>query len=45
MRLEREEAEALLADLARTTDPYNCPHGRPTMVRLSVAELDRRFER
>lgn len=44
-RLEPEEAREILRLLARATDPYNCPHGRPTMVRISIAELDKRFER
>lgn len=44
-RLEPAEANELLRDLVRTTDPYNCPHGRPTMIRLTISELDRRFGR
>ena len=44
-RLSPGEIESLLerADLAR--DPRNCPHGRPTMVRLSRRELDSSFDR
>ncbi len=44
-RLHPDEAARLLHDLRTTTDPYNCPHGRPTMIRMTVAELDRRFGR
>lgn len=44
-RLHAPEAQRLLDDLKETTDPYNCPHGRPTMIRMTVAELDRRFGR
>ena len=44
-RLSPREIDSLLehADLAR--DPRNCPHGRPTMVRLSRRELDSSFDR
>lgn len=44
-RLEAGEAAGLLAALARTAEPGRCPHGRPTIVRLPVAEIDRRFGR
>ncbi len=44
-RLSDADARRLLDDLKTTTDPYTCPHGRPTMVRLTLAELDRRFGR
>lgn len=43
--LESSEVERLLSDLARTKDPYSCPHGRPTLLRISQAELDRTFRR
>jgi len=43
--LEREEMEALLSQLADTRNPYLCPHGRPIVVTLSFAEIDRRFHR
>jgi DNA mismatch repair protein MutL len=43
--LAPEIAASLLEELAQTTDPYNCPHGRPTMIRLPIPELDRRFGR
>lgn len=39
------EAAALLADLGRCTEPYSCPHGRPTFIRLTFSELARRFGR
>ncbi|MGE5584300.1 MAG: DNA mismatch repair endonuclease MutL [Bacillota bacterium] len=43
--LEPPEIERLLADLARASDPYSCPHGRPTVLRISRAELERAFRR
>ncbi len=43
--LEPAEIERLLADLARAKDPYSCPHGRPTVLRISRAEIERAFRR
>ena len=45
MRLEEEEIRALLAGAGAAVDPRFCPHGRPTAVRISRGEIDRRFER
>lgn len=44
-RLADLEKAQLLSDLWQTRNPYTCPHGRPTMIRLSRDELDRRFRR
>ncbi|QIA27019.1 DNA mismatch repair endonuclease MutL [Thermaerobacter sp. PB12/4term] len=44
-RLHPQEMTQLLADLARCRQPYACPHGRPTVIRLGVEELERRFGR
>ena len=43
--LERDEMERLLADLGATTTPYFCPHGRPTMSRVSLADVRREVKR
>jgi len=43
--LTREEMERLLDDLFRAEQPYSCPHGRPTMLQLSDADLEHRFGR
>jgi DNA mismatch repair protein MutL len=43
--LHQEEASDLLRDLGRADDPTRCPHGRPTIVRLPLSEIDRRFGR
>lgn len=41
----REEMEQILADLAAADQPYHCPHGRPTVVTMSLRELAKEFER
>ena len=40
-----EEQRSLLADLERCQSPRTCPHGRPTMIHLSVDLLERQFGR
>jgi DNA mismatch repair protein MutL len=44
-RLAAEEIEDLLAQRHLVDDPHHCPHGRPTALTLSRAELDRQFGR
>jgi len=44
-KLSQEEMNALLNSLFSAKNPYICPHGRPTVVRISVDELSRRFLR
>jgi DNA mismatch repair protein MutL len=43
--LSMDEQRALLRDLEACTSPRTCPHGRPTMIHLSVALLERQFGR
>ncbi len=43
--LNEVSAQALLRDLARCVRPDVCPHGRPTVLRISRTELARRFGR
>lgn len=44
-RLSPEEMEALIAQRHLVDDAHHCPHGRPTALVLSRAELDRQFGR
>ena len=44
-RISEQEAERLLDEMFRLENPFNCPHGRPTVIRLTKAELERRFKR
>jgi len=43
--LSHEEQRALLIDLEACDSPRTCPHGRPTMIHLSVDMLERQFGR
>ncbi len=43
--LSNEEQRALLTDLEACDSPRTCPHGRPTMIHLSVDMLERQFGR
>lgn len=40
-----EGVEALLKELMTLENPYNCPHGRPTVITMSKYELDKKFKR
>ena len=39
------EAEKLVDELMTLENPYSCPHGRPTIIRMSKAELEKKFSR
>ncbi|NLN19472.1 MAG: DNA mismatch repair endonuclease MutL [Firmicutes bacterium] len=43
--LETVAQRALLSQLARTANPFACPHGRPIMIAIDRQELERRFGR
>lgn len=43
--LSPQEQRALLTDLENCDSPRTCPHGRPTMIHLSVEMLERQFGR
>ena len=43
--LSLSEAEALIDELLTLENPYNCPHGRPTIVTMTKSELERKFKR
>ena len=40
-----KEADALIDEMLSLDNPYNCPHGRPTMIAISQYELERKFKR
>ena len=43
--LPLEQAHELLKELMSLENPYNCPHGRPTMIRMSKYEIEKKFKR
>ena len=44
-RMSEKEAEALIDELLTLDNPYNCPHGRPTIIAMSKYELEKKFKR
>ena len=45
MRISHEAQEELLQELVMCDNPYNCPHGRPTIIKFSIYDLERMFKR
>lgn len=43
--LTPQEMESLIHQLERCHNPHTCPHGRPTLIHLSVAQLAKEFGR
>lgn len=43
--LSEEEVRKLIEDLLLLENPYNCPHGRPTLIEMSRYELEKKFKR
>ena len=39
------EADALIDELLSLDNPYNCPHGRPTIIKMSKEKLEKKFKR
>lgn len=45
MEISHEAQEELLRELCKCDNPYNCPHGRPTIIKFSIYDLERMFKR
>jgi len=43
--MSHQELKGLLLDLRQCSMPYTCPHGRPTLIEMSYAELEKKFGR
>ena len=44
-RMSFREADELITQLLSLENPYNCPHGRPTIISMSKYELEKKFKR
>ena len=44
-RLSYEEAQQLIDELLTLENPYNCPHGRPTIISMTKTEMEKKFKR
>lgn len=44
-RLSLQEAEHLIDELLTLDNPYNCPHGRPTIITMTETDLEKKFKR
>ena len=45
MSLTKEEVDSLMQELLKLPNPFTCPHGRPTIIKLSKYEIERKFAR
>lgn len=43
--LDIKEIHQLMRDLGKTKNPYHCPHGRPTLIKLTKYEVEKMFKR
>ncbi|HIT66407.1 MAG TPA: DNA mismatch repair endonuclease MutL [Candidatus Merdisoma merdipullorum] len=44
-RMSMSEAQALIEELLTLENPYNCPHGRPTIISMTKQEIEKKFKR
>ena len=45
MQLTKEEVDSLMRELLKLPNPFTCPHGRPTVIKMSKYEIERKFAR
>lgn len=44
-RMSLPEVQSLLKELLTLQNPYQCPHGRPTVIRMTKADIEKKFRR
>ncbi|QIB26123.1 DNA mismatch repair endonuclease MutL [Caloranaerobacter azorensis] len=44
-KIDELEISSLIKELFKTENPYTCPHGRPTIIKLTQSELEKKFKR
>ena len=45
MALTKEEVDSLMDKLLRLPNPFTCPHGRPTAIKMTKYDIERKFAR
>jgi len=45
MSLSREEVDSIIQNLLKLPNPYSCPHGRPTIIKMSKTDIEKKFSR
>ena len=45
MALNKEEVDSLMKELLELPNPFTCPHGRPTAIKMSKYDIERKFAR
>lgn len=43
--LSPDEIKKLIDDLSYIDDPFNCPHGRPTIIKFVLSDMEKKFKR
>lgn len=45
MALNKEEVDSLMEKLLKLPNPFSCPHGRPTVIKMSKTDIEKKFSR
>lgn len=45
MSLSKEEVESLMDELLKLPNPFTCPHGRPTAIKMTKYDIEKKFSR
>ena len=45
MALDQKEVESLMDKLLELPNPFTCPHGRPTVIKMTKYDIERKFAR
>ena len=45
MALTKEEVDSLMIQLLKLPNPFSCPHGRPTIIKMSKTDIEKKFHR
>jgi len=45
MSLDKQEVESLMDELLKLPNPFTCPHGRPTAIKMDLKDIEKKFAR